>query len=323
MSWNPTQKPDCPTAGADAIETLIIPRARDLGGFEVRRALPAPARQMVGPFIFFDQMGPAEFITDGGIDVRPHPHIGLGTVTYLYQGEFEHRDSLGTHQMIYPGEVNWMVAGRGVTHSERTSADTRATRHKLFGIQTWIALPEDREEMAPDFEHHKKEALPEITDGGVTAKLILGHAYGAQSPVTMQSETFYLDVVLAPGAIFPLPDDHEDRGLYVTEGSVEIAGDTHEAGRMMVFRPGDPIAVRAGPQGARLMALGGATMNEGRFIWWNFVASSRERIEEAKAAWKAADWQNGPFTLPPGDSDEFIPITEELDRTRPRGPRDH
>ena len=169
MSWNPTQNPDCPNTSLDALETLIIPRARDLGGFEVRRALPSPKRQMVGPFIFFDQMGPAEFITDGGIDVRPHPHIGLGTVTYLYQGEFEHRDSLGTHQMIYPGEVNWMIAGNGVTHSERTSAETRATRHKLFGIQTWIALPEDREEMAPDFEHHKEAALPVLQDDGATA----------------------------------------------------------------------------------------------------------------------------------------------------------
>lgn len=311
MSWNPTQSDG-------SLETLIIPRARDLGGFEVRRALPSPERQMVGPFIFFDQMGPAEFITEGGIDVRPHPHIGLGTVTYLYQGEFEHRDSLGTHQMIYPGEVNWMVAGRGVTHSERTSAETRATRHKLFGIQTWIALPEDREEMAPDFEHHKKTALPEIRDTGVEAKLILGSAYGETSPVTMQSETFYLDVVLAPGAAFPLPDNHEDRGLYVTEGSVEIAGDVFEAGRMMVFRPGDQLSAKAGPQGARLMALGGATMNEGRYIWWNFVSSSAERIEEAKEAWKAADWAHGPFSLPPGDDAEHIPITPELDRTKPR-----
>ena len=319
MSWNPTHNPDCPGAG-DALETLIIPRARDLGGFEVRRrALPAPKRQMVGPFIFFDQMGPAEFITDGGIDVRPHPHIGLGTVTYLYQGEFEHRDSLGTHQMIYPGEVNWMVAGQGVTHSERTSAETRATRHKLFGIQTWIALPEDKEEMAPDFEHHKEAALPVITDTGVEAKLILGNAYGEESPVTMQSETFYLDVVLAPGATFPLPENHEDRGVYVTSGAVEIAGDTFEAGRMMVFRPGDKLAVKAGPAGARLMLLGGATLNAPRYIWWNFVASSVERIDQAKEDWKAADWEGGPFKLPPGDTAEFIPITEELDRTRPRG----
>lgn len=321
MSWNPTQNPDCPTTGLDALETLIIPRARDLGGFEVRRALPSPHRQMVGPFIFFDQAGPAEFITDGGIDVRPHPHIGLGTVTYLYQGEFEHRDSIGTHQMIYPGEVNWMVAGRGVTHSERTSEATRATPHKLFGIQTWIALPEASEDMTPDFEHHKKDSLPELTDSGVHAKLILGSAYGKASPVTMYSETFYVDVILEPGAKFPLPDNHEDRGIYVSKGSVEISGDVFEAGRMMVFRPGDRISVMAGERGARLMALGGATMNEGRYIWWNFVASSRDRIEEAKEAWKAADWESGPFKLPPGDTEEFIPISPELERGIPKNPK--
>ncbi|MEM6276013.1 MAG: pirin family protein [Pseudomonadota bacterium] len=318
MSWNPTHGPNCPDTDAEAIETLIIPRARDLGGFEVRRALPSPQRQMVGPFIFFDQMGPAEFITDGGIDVRPHPHIGLGTVTYLYQGEFEHRDSLGTHQMIYPGEVNWMVAGRGVTHSERTSPETRASRHSLFGIQTWIALPENREEMAPDFEHHKEAALPVLSDTGLTARVILGDAHGARSPVTMQSETFYVDVQLAPGASYPLPDNHEDRGLYVTEGEIEVAGETYEKGRMMIFRPGDKISVKAGPLGARLMALGGATMNESRYIWWNFVSSSADRIEEAKEAWKAADWENGPFRLPPGDDSEHIPITPDLDRTKPR-----
>ena len=319
MSWNPTHSPDCPQIDGDAIETLIIPRARDLGGFEVRRALPSSQRQMVGPFIFFDQMGPAEFITEGGIDVRPHPHIGLGTVTYLYQGEFEHRDSLGTHQMIHPGEVNWMVAGRGVTHSERTSAETRAKPHqKLFGIQTWIALPENREDMAPDFEHHKEAALPFIEDAGAQARLILGTAYGKESPVTMQSETFYLDVVLAPGAAFPLPDNHEDRGLYITSGEVEVAGQTFEAGRMMVFRPGDRISVRAGAQGARLMALGGATMNERRYVWWNFVSSSRDKIEAAKQAWKAADWTGGPFHLPPGDTEEFIPFPPELENTRPK-----
>lgn len=318
MSWNPTQNPECPEEGAESIETLIIPRARDLGGFEVRRALPSPDRQMVGPFIFFDQMGPAEFINEGGIDVRPHPHIGLGTVTYLYEGEFEHRDSIGTHQMIYPGEVNWMTAGRGVTHSERTSEATRQKRSKLFGIQTWIALPEDREEMEPDFEHHKEAALPLITDTGTSARLILGTAYGESSPVTMQSETFYLDVVLAAGASFPLPDNHEDRGVYVTEGSVEVAGDTFEAGRMMVFRPGDRMSLKAGAQGARLMALGGATLNEKRYIWWNFVSSSKERIEQAKEDWNAADWANGPFKLPPGDDAEFIEIDAAMNRTKPK-----
>ena len=316
MSWNPTQSPEGPGAEG-ALETLIIPRARDIGGFEVRRALPSPKRQMVGPFIFFDQVGPAEFITEGGIDVRPHPHIGLGTVTYLYKGEFEHRDSIGTHQMIHPGAVNWMVAGKGVTHSERTSAETRKSRHSLFGVQTWIALPEDKEDMAPDFEHHGKDALPILTDTGVEARLILGDAYGESSPVTMQSETFYLDVVLQPGASFPLPDNHEDRGIYVIEGSIDVVGDTFEAGRMMVFRPGDRISAKAGPQGARLMLLGGATMNEQRYIWWNFVSSSKDRIAEAKEAWKAADWQNGLFALPTGDDAEYIEISPELDRTKP------
>jgi redox-sensitive bicupin YhaK (pirin superfamily) len=308
MSWNPTHTPDCPGPDSAAIETLIIPRARDVGSFEVRRALPSPKRQMVGPFIFFDQMGPAEFINEAGIDVRPHPHIGLGTVTYLYQGEFEHRDSLGTHQMIYPGEVNWMIAGCGITHSERTSKETRQTRHGLFGIQTWIALPEAQEDMVPAFEHHKQSSLPTLTDTGITARLILGNAYGQQSPVTMLSESFYLDVQLAPGASFPLPDNHEDRGIYVSQGDIEIAGDVFAAGRMMVFRPGDRLSAKAGRSGARLMLLGGATMSEPRYIWWNFVSSSKEKIIAASRAWRAADWQNGPFRLPPGDEMEFIPL---------------
>lgn len=314
MSWNPNQTDD-------VIETLIVPRARDIGGFEVRRALPSRQRQMVGPFVFFDQMGPAEFITAQGIDVRPHPHIGLGTVTYLYQGEFEHRDSLGTQQMIYPGEVNWMLAGRGVTHSERTSEATRAVPHSLSGIQTWVALPEDKEDMAPDFEHHKKEALPFIQDGGASVRLILGTGWGEAAPVTMQSEIFYADVALQAGAQFPLPDDHEDRGLYILDGSIEVAGDVFEAGQMMVFRPGDKLSIKGGAQGARLMALGGATLNGPRYIWWNFVSSSAEKIEAAKVAWKAADWARGPFQLPPNDQDEFIPITDEMERMKIRVPK--
>jgi len=313
MSWNPTHTPDCPGVESSAIETLIIPRARDIGRFEVRRALPSPKRQMVGPFIFFDQMGPAEFVSDAGIDVRPHPHIGLGTVTYLYQGEFEHRDSLGTHQLIHPGEVNWMIAGRGITHSERTSAQTRQARHGLFGIQTWIALPASHEEMAPAFEHHQEAALPTITDTGVTARLILGTAYGQHSPVTMLSESFYLDVQLAPGASVPLPDNHEDRGIYVSQGDIEIAGDVFPAGRMMVFRPGDRLSAKAGTNGARLMLLGGATLSEPRYIWWNFVSSSMDTIIEASRAWHAADWQHGPFRLPPGDDTEFVPLDHHLE----------
>jgi redox-sensitive bicupin YhaK (pirin superfamily) len=311
MSWNPALEPHCPDAGSlDSIETLIIPRARDLGGFEVRRALPAPKRQMVGPFIFFDQMGPAEFLTDAGIDVRPHPHIGLGTVTYLHRGAFQHRDSLGTDQMISPGAVNWMVAGRGVTHSERTASETRRRPHSLFGIQTWVALPEAQEEVAASFEHHEAGALPLLEGEGKSVRLILGSAYGERAPARIFSEMFYADAVLAPGARLPMPAEHEDRGVYVVEGDVAIAGESFAAGQMMVFRPGDAITLTAGERGARLMLLGGETLAGPRYIWWNFVASSRERIEAAKEAWAAADFRDGRFHLPPGDEAEFIPLPE-------------
>ncbi len=313
MSWMPGIEPQCPEAGTvDDIEMLIVPRARDLGGFEVRRALPAPERQMVGPFIFFDQMGPAEFLHDGGIDVRPHPHIGLATVTYLYQGEFQHRDSLGTNQMIYPGEVNWMVAGNGVTHSERTSPETRAKRHSLFGIQTWVALPEADEDKPASFEHQGADALPFLTGEGKQVRLILGNAWGERAPVKTFSEMFYADAVLEAGAKLPLPDNHEDRGLYVTQGSVLIAGEEFLAGRMMVFRPGDPITVTAGEAGARLMLLGGETMNGPRYIAWNFVASSKEKLEAAREAWIKGDFEHGRFRLPPDDKAEFIPFPETL-----------
>lgn len=310
MSWQPSADPilgDPQTC--DALELVVVPRVRDLGdGFAVRRALPHGKRQMVGPFIFFDQAGPAEFITGKGVDVRPHPHIGLATVTYLYRGEFQHRDSLGTNQTILPGAVNWMVAGRGVTHSERTTPETRRAPHSLYGIQTWVALPESHEDTAPSFEHHGKAALPMIEDGGVSLRLILGHAYGERAPANVFSDTFYADVTLAPGTRFPLPDDHEDRGLYVVEGAISIAGQDFEAGRMMVFRPGDRITVAAGPSGARLMALGGATLGGPRYIWWNFVSSSREKIEAAKEEWRRGAWGEGRFDLPPDDRAEFIPL---------------
>ncbi len=313
MSWNPSLEPHCPQdTRLDAIETLIVPRAHDLGGFEVRRALPTLKRQLVGPFIFFDQMGPAEFIDGGGIDVRPHPHIGISTVTYLYKGEFQHQDSLGTNQMIYPGEVNWMTAGQGITHSERTSDQTRQGQNALFGIQTWVALPAHAEEVAPAFEHHGQEALPMMEGEGKEVRLILGHAYGERSPVQTHSEMFYADAVLQPGAMLPLPLDHEDRGVYVVQGSVEVAGKSFEAGRMMVFRPGDPITIKAGQQGSRLMMLGGATLSGPRYLWWNFVSSSRERIEQAKE-----DWRKGRFDLPPEDNHEFIPLPDDQ-RSAPR-----
>lgn len=311
MSWNPALNPHTPTGDAvDAIETVIIPRARDLGGFEVRRALPAPRRQMVGPFIFFDQMGPAELLPTRGLDVRPHPHIGLATVSYLYRGRMHHRDSLGTDAWIEPGAVNWMVAGHGITHSERIDDATRTEPMPFFGIQTWVALPKDHEDRAPAFEHAPSAALPLLEGEGKEVRLILGDAWGARAPVTTPSGMFYADAVLAPGAAIPLPDGHEDRGAYVVEGAVEIAGQSFEAGRMVVFRPGDRVSLKATGQGARVMLLGGDTLEGPRYIWWNFVASSKERIEAAKEAWRAGDWQHGRFRLPPGDDAEFIPLPD-------------
>jgi len=312
MSWNPALDPSCPTGDeVDRIETLIVPRARDLGGFEVRRALPAPKRQMVGPFIFFDQFGPVEFVTGSGIDVRPHPHIGLATVTYLYEGSIFHRDSLGTNEEIRPGAVNWMIAGKGITHSERTSDSVRQQDNApLFGIQTWVALPESEEETDPGFHHHPKEALPFLEGEGKQVRLILGSLYGERAPARTFSEMFYADAVLEAGARLPLPGEHEDRGIYVVSGEVEIAGQNFKAGRMMVFRPGDEITITAVAP-SRLMLLGGETLNGPRYIWWNFVASSKEKIEAAKEAWREGDWQNGRFHLPPDDDQEFIPAPEK------------
>ncbi|SEW16365.1 hypothetical protein SAMN04488515_1350 [Cognatiyoonia koreensis] len=311
MSWNPALDPHCPIGDeVDAIETVIVPRARDIGGFEVRRALPAPRRQMVGPFIFFDQMGPAEFLTGQGIDVRPHPHIGLATVTYLLKGTIHHRDSLGTDQWIAPGEVNLMIAGNGITHSERIDGEVRQKPQSLFGLQTWLALPDKKEDMAADFIHAGRDALPLLEAEGKQVRLILGEAYGEQAAVATPSEAFYMDVTLDPDAAIPLPSNHEDRGAYVLSGSVTVAGQTFDGGKMMVFRPEDSISMKAGPEGARLMLLGGATMETERFIWWNFVASSRDRIDAAKEAWRAGDWKHGRFQLPPGDDEDFIPLPD-------------
>jgi redox-sensitive bicupin YhaK (pirin superfamily) len=311
MSWNPILDPSIPIGDAvDAIETVIVPRARDLGGFEVRRALPSAQRQMVGPFIFFDQMGPAEFLTGQGVDVRPHPHIGLGTVTYLMKGRIHHRDSLGTDQWIEPGAVNWMKAGLGITHSERTDGGMRDRPHSLFGLQTWLALPKDREDDPAAFAHVPQADLPELNGEGKTVRLILGDAWGEVAPLTMPSRVFYADAILAPGAALPLPDDHEDRGIYILSGKISQGGQTFPTGQMLVFRPGDRISIKAGPAGARVMALGGDTMDGPRHIWWNFVASSKDRIDAAKEAWRAGDWAHGRFSLPPGDDGEFIPAPD-------------
>lgn len=311
MSWNPILDANIPVgAQVDSIETVIVPRARDLGGFEVRRALPAPRRQMVGPFIFFDQMGPVEFLTGQGIDVRPHPHIGLATVTYLYKGMLHHRDSLGTDQWIQPGAVNLMVAGTGVTHSERTDGAARLAPLAMSGIQTWVALPDKIEDGPASFEHAPAEELPVLDGEGKQVRIILGSVWGEVAPVNTTSEMFYLDALLDPGAAIPLPDEQEDRGVYVVEGAVTVAGQEFEAGRMMVFRPGDRLSLKAEEQGARLLMLGGATMGGPRHIWWNFVASSKDKIEAAKEAWRQGDWLHGRFRLPPGDDQEFMPLPE-------------
>ncbi|MCW8086865.1 pirin family protein [Sabulicella glaciei] len=286
-------------------ETVILPRAHDVGGFEVRRALPSRERQMVGPFIFLDQMGPGEFLSGKGLDVRPHPHIGLSTLTYLYEGEILHRDTLGVRQPIRPGEVNWMTAGRGIAHSERTDEAQRGQVNRLFGIQSWVALPKDAEETAPAFAHHGAEALPFVEDGGMTLRLVAGEGWGLRSPVAVSSPLFYADVVLAPSAAVPLPDGHEERAAYLVRGMVSVSGQEWEAGRLLVFRAGDRLSLHAGSEGARLLLLGGAAMDGPRFLFWNFVSSSRDRIEQAKR-----DWTEGRFGAVADDEKEFIPLPE-------------
>ncbi len=285
------------------LETLIVPRARDIGGFEVRRALPAAGRRMVGPFVFLDQMGPAEFITGEGLDVRPHPHIGLATVTYLYEGEIMHRDSLGTVQAIRPGDVNWMTAGRGIAHSERTGADTRMTGGRLFGIQSWVALPKTLEDTAPAFAHVPKTDLPTIEGDGKRIRLVAGDLYGARSPVETAWETIYADVLLDPGARLPVDATHEERAIYTLSGTIDIAGQRFEPGQLLVFRPGDAITVTA-ETASRFLLLGGDPMDGPRHVWWNFVSSDLDRIEEAKAR-----WASGSFGAVPEES-EFIPLPE-------------
>lgn len=292
-------------AAADSIETVIVPRARDLGGFEVRRALPSAQRQMVGPFIFFDQMGPALMQPGQGIDVRPHPHIGLSTVTWLFDGAIYHRDSLGSAQPISPGELNWMTAGRGIVHSERTAPPDLARERKVFGIQSWVALPKAHEETAPAFDHVEAHKLPVIEARGISARIIAGSLYGATSPVKTHSDLFYADVQMAAGTALPLPVEHEERGVYVAEGTIEVAGQSFEEGRLLVFRPGDAITLRA-RSNARLMLLGGEPMDGPRYIWWNFVSSSKDRIEAAKD-----DWKRARFAIVPGDETDFIPLPDK------------
>ena len=284
------------------IESVIDQRRRDLGGFEVGRVLPSPKRRMVGPFIFFDHMGPVDFQPGlpRSVDVRPHPHIGLSTLTYLFQGEIMHRDSVGSEQAIRPGEVNWMTAGRGITHSERFE-HARAVGGRMDGIQAWIALPKRDEEADPSFEHYEADTLETYTEAGVWSRVVAGEAFGKRSAVRTHSPLFYVHQELAAGARTHLPDDYPERAAYVVHGAVEAEGRTFGPGQMIVFAPQqDAILTALGP--SLVMLLGGDSVGE-RYIEWNFVSSSLERIEQAKA-----DWRAGRMKLPDLDHDEFIPL---------------
>jgi redox-sensitive bicupin YhaK (pirin superfamily) len=291
-----------------ALQMVVVPRTRDLGdGFEVRRALPTVERRMVGPFVFLDQMGPARFAAGRGLDVRPHPHIGLSTLTYLYDGEILHRDSLGVVQPIRPGAVNWMTAGRGIVHSERTAPELRAAgASTLEGLQLWLALPRRDEECEPSFVHHPADTLPEIDGDGVRARIVAGECFGRRSPVATRSPLFFADIALAPGARVELPALHAEQALYVVDGRLDLGADgQHEGGRLLVAKPGAALTLRgAGPGTTRLVALGGEPMDGPRYLAWNFVASSPERIEQAKEDWKA-----GRFAAVPGET-EFIPLPD-------------
>jgi redox-sensitive bicupin YhaK (pirin superfamily) len=289
----------------EALETVIAPRTQDLGdGFEVRRALPSARRRMVGPFIFLDQMGPAVFRDGRGLDVRPHPHIGLATVTYLFEGNILHRDSLGTVQTIRPGEVNWMTAGRGIAHSERTPLEERAGGGRLSGIQMWVALPKRDEESEPAFAHYDASQLPELDGEGAKVRLIAGALWGKRSPVRTSSDLVYADVMLVRDARLSLPADYAERALYIADGAVEVAGTTFRAGELLVLRPGHELVAR-GAAPTRMLLLGGEPMDGPRYIDWNFVSSSRERLEQAKA-----DWRAGRFAPVPQET-EFIPLPED------------
>jgi redox-sensitive bicupin YhaK (pirin superfamily) len=287
------------------IELVIAPRRKDLGdGFTVERILPSAGRRMVGPFIFLDHMGPADFTAGHGVDVRPHPHIGLATVTYLFSGAMLHRDTLGSQQLIAPGDVNWMTAGRGFSHPERTDAAERSHPHGLHGLQSWVALPKEYEENPPEFFHHGAAALPEFSVGGARLRLIAGQAYGHTAPVRTYSPLFYVEARLGAGDTLALPEEYEERAVYVVSGEVKIGGTRIAPGTLPVLLPGGGLALEA-ESPAHVMLLGGARLPEKRYIWWNFVSSSPERIEQAQE-----DWRAGRFGLIPGDDKEFIPLPE-------------
>ncbi len=283
---------------------VITPSTHDIGAFDVRRTLPNKARTMVGPFIFVDQFGPAHFDIGKGMDVRPHPHINLSTVTYLFEGAIEHRDSLGTRATIRPGACNLMTAGHGIVHSERTPAAERATGSPISGMQTWLALPDGKEEIDPAFEHVAKDDLPLIEDGSVSARIIMGSLWGKTSPITQHSATIYADILMNAGATIPIEAEADERAILVALGDASLDGEALERHSLYILKPGQAMTLRASSV-ARVMLLGGEAFTTPRHVWWNFVSSSRDRINQAKH-----DWKERKFPLVPGDSEEFIPIPE-------------
>jgi redox-sensitive bicupin YhaK (pirin superfamily) len=288
----------------DLFVQTLLPTTHDLGGFKVHRTLPHKERTTIGPFIFFDQMGPAKLEAGRGIDVRPHPHINLATVTYLFAGAIDHRDSLGTFQTIEPGAVNLMTAGRGISHSERSPAALRPEGPELSGIQTWLALPTDKEEVEPAFEHVGRDALPVIEGDGARARVVMGTLWGESSPVTCHSPTIYADIDLGAGGFMPVDPEAEERALYVAEGEASLDGLPLDPGTLYVLRPGVRATLRSA-RGGHVMLCGGAPLDGPRHVWWNFVSSRRERLREARQ-----DWKEGRIPLPPDDHDEFIPLPE-------------
>ena len=285
-----------------SVELLIEPRERSLGdGINVRRILPAPERRMVGPFIFVDHIGPLSLAPDHGMDVRPHPHINLATVTYLFEGEIVHRDSLGVEQPIRPGAVNWMTAGRGIVHSERSPAEARKTGPRMHGLQLWVVLPTEQEEAEPTFHHHAADTIPQVERPGARLRVVAGAAYGARSPVKVLSPLFYVEAMLDAGTELALPDEYAGRAVYVVDGAIVCDDVRHGAHTFLVMRPG-AARIRA-VEPSRVMLLGGAPLDGERHIFWNFVSSRRERIEQAKDQWRARE-----FPRIPGDDKEFIPL---------------
>lgn len=291
-----------PEFQSPSVETTVIGSLRDLGGFEVRRVLPSAKRRMVGPFIFLDQMGPLLMPGGKGLDVRPHPHIGLETVTYLFEGSILHRDSLGSVQMITPGAINWMTAGHGIVHSERSSDLKRAEDERLHGLQMWVALPKDKEKIDPAFVHYPSDDFPTLTDQGVSTRVLAGEAFGVTSPVQTQSDLVYADMVLEAGGRLKIDTPYEERAVYLIEGRLRIDGISYDPAQLLVFKPGAEIIIEA-IDPARLVLVGGENLGH-RHVWWNFVASDKDQIEDAKADWKA-----GRFPQVPGET-EWIPLPE-------------